>query len=199
MRPIYKENLVLIKRMITSGKFEKDINDFRKLKPTRKKLLKSKSLQTKLKKLVNKILQQTGLPAPLFRFSVTWYVLYGKFDAPGMNFILTMKGNSVALEFFRKPHANDWKIANDMVASVFEKFSKVQRVRIDPRLTNTIDRKLLIESHLGHSVYNLIDEIWGEEPLEILASKHSKDIQKRRLLRQDRSRLKRLNKKLGLL
>ena len=190
MRPIYKENLVLIQRVVKKGKFDKDIRDFRKFKPTREKLLKDKVLLTKLKKLVNKMISRTGLH-PFFKFYLTWYILYDKFDAPGMNFDLKTKDKSIVIEFFKKPHTNDWKLAKYFVDSLFEQYPKIQKVRIDPRLADTIGRRSQVEDKKNTHHYDLIDEIWENKDL-------SKDRQRSQTLRKDKERIRKLDEKLGL-
>jgi len=193
-KKIYIENLILLKRLLTNKKFQDEIEAFRKLNPSREKLLKDKFLQAKLKKLVNRILQETKLPKKLFTFYIVWYILYDRFDAPPMNFLVdTTLGHTVSIKFFRKPHTNDWKLAKLYVDFEFEKLPLTQKARIDPRLSKTIDRKIAIEkeSQKRNNIYDITDSIFGEESL-------IRDKQNISIIRKDKERLKELDKRLGV-
>ncbi len=192
-KAIYDENLTLLKRLLTNKKFQYEIEELRKLNPSREKLLNDEFLQTKLKKLVNRVLQETKLPKKLFTFYIVWYILYDRFDAPFINFLVDSKKDTVSIEFFRRPHANDWKLAKLLVDFEFEKLSPAQKARIDPRLSRTIDRKIAIEkeSQKSNNIYDIMDSLFGEESL-------ARDKQNRSIMRKDKERLKELDKRLGV-
>ena len=205
MRPIYKANLVLLQSCISSGKFDKEIGKLKKLKPTREKILKDKNLQEKFRCLTDKILQELQLPPKLFKFYIVWYLLYGKFDAPGLNFLVIQEKDSVLIEFFRRPHTNDWKLAKEFVNSAFKNYPTIQKSRIDPRLLKTIDRRIVVDKETkklskdskftskSRATYEVIDLIWKDTEKE-----PHKDKQRSQIVRQDRVRQKKLTKKLGL-
>lgn len=200
VKVIYTENLILLKRLLTNRKFQQEIEALRRLNPSREKLLKDKFLQLKLNRLVNRILLETKLPKKLFTFYIVWYVLYDKFDAPFMNFLVNTTKDTVTIEFFRKPHTNDWKLAKLQVDFEFEKLSPSQRARIDPRLSKTIDRKIAIEkeSQKRSNIYDIMDSVFGEDGYHDFIGGMSRDKQKRSTIRKDRERLKKLDKQLGV-
>ena len=130
----YKENLTILKVILTDKKWQAKIREFRRRKPTWDKLQSDKSLQRAVVKLVNEILDDAKLPGKLFAHSVGYYLLYDQFDAPGMNYLLDKTGDTLTVEFFRLPHANDWKMLQIEVRQEFQSLSVTQRVRVDERL-----------------------------------------------------------------
>ena len=189
----YKENLNILKVVLTNEKWQAQISEFRKQNPTREKLQSDKSLERKFVKLINEILNDAKLPKKMFSFYVGWYILYNKFDAPFQNFLVNTTGDTVTVEFFRLPHPNDWKILQIDVSRAFQRLSEAQKVRIDERFNKTIDRRIEVrkQSRPATNSYDIVEEIWrdAEEKPEL-------DRKRAEILRKDKRRLRELTKRV---
>lgn len=196
-----KENLVLMKIFLNALPpfIVGEIKDFRKhYSPIIKnhdfmaveEMDPALRINERLEELTQLITRYSELPPKLFAPYIRDYIVTNKLDAPSSNYTIKKTKNSVSIEFFRTPKTNDWKQAQSKVEGFFDSLPPVQREKIDPRLLETLDKKMVSSNY--KSTYDAIDKIFGEDNLFL-------DKKRTKAINQYKHRLAKLKDKLQTL